>query len=80
MLYKNNNQHTRASPRALGAIGRILPAYNAKRPYTHGNRDPARHGGLLLPPAFEPCGRIFSYHLQTAARGPTSLTSENGLD
>jgi hypothetical protein len=31
MLYKNNNQHIRASPHALGAIGRILPATATKK-------------------------------------------------
>jgi hypothetical protein len=37
-------------------------------------------GSYEFPPGSEPRGRIFSYRLQTAARGPTSLTSENGLD
>ena len=50
------------------------------REMKHGNRDPARHGGVLLLLTFEPCGRIFPHRLQTAALGPTSLTSENGLD
>ena len=53
-----------------------LETYYSTRYRTMETGDPARHGGVLLLLTFEPCGRIFPHRLQTAALGPTSLTSE----